>query len=291
MTEVGMAPERQGWFAGVKAKVAEKLKRFSVSGAKEEFYKKNAALIERATANLSPEDKQKAFAMIEQDALASAKVDVAMHWGAAIVGATVATLGIGSLTERGRSILERGGRPGQFFADSGRRASEFFARIFRRKPRLEGSSLRPRSTPTMDRFNDMNKRSEAYYARIPKSTGSYPRGEGVMSKGPISADAVEASRQAAERLMQQAEQSRRAIESGRLSVAATEHQKAKLADFESRARNLLSGKYEEDQIARLTKRIKEANRRKKINQEVVRELTQLRNKVGTAFKDLHPKKS
>jgi|GEM_PF-6365622 len=138
MTEAGMAPERQGWFAGVKAKVAEKLKRFTVSGAKEEFYKKNAPLIERATANLTPDDKQKAFAMIEQDALASAKVDVAMHWGAAVVGTTAVVLG-GNLVfnEKFRGkVGGMGGRLGQGLESFGLKGRKLFDRIFRRGERV-----------------------------------------------------------------------------------------------------------------------------------------------------------
>lgn len=138
MTEAGMAPERQGWFAGVKAKVAEKLKRFTVSGAKEEFYKKNAPLIERATANLTPDDKQKAFAMIEQDALASAKVDVAMHWGAAVAGTTAVVLG-GNLVfnEKFRGkVSGMGGKVGEGMARAGQNAQDFLRKIFKRGERV-----------------------------------------------------------------------------------------------------------------------------------------------------------
>jgi len=143
MTEMGASPERQGWFAGLKAKVSKELSRFTMEGAKKNFYEKNADIITRATANLSDEDKQKAYAMIEQDAQFAAKTDVALHWGTAVVGTAAATVGLGALTNRGREFMtQHGGGPGKFIAERGAKASELFGKVFKRGKRVElvGSS-------------------------------------------------------------------------------------------------------------------------------------------------------
>jgi len=123
MTEAGMSPERQGWFAGLKEKVR---KSFTIQGSKEKFYQNNAELIVKATATLSPEDKQAAYAQIEQDALSSAKLDVATHWGATVLGVAAAGLGGGLVTNVGgmRDKIGRMGGFGEKVANAGQRAHD-----------------------------------------------------------------------------------------------------------------------------------------------------------------------
>lgn len=126
MTEAGMSPERQGWFAGLKEKVR---KSFTVQGSKEKFYQNNAELIVKATASLSPEDKQVAFAQIEQDALSSAKIDVATHWGALVLGTTVAGMGGALLNDKIRGRVGEMGTAGRKMADFGQRAKDGLVRV------------------------------------------------------------------------------------------------------------------------------------------------------------------
>lgn len=129
MTEGMMSPERQGWFAGVKDKLR---KSFTVEGSKEKFYQKNADLISKATVSLSPEDKQAAFAAIEQDALTSAKIDVATHWGAVVLGAATAGLGGALLNDNLRGKIGDMGPMGKKMENFGQKAKDGLVRIIGR---------------------------------------------------------------------------------------------------------------------------------------------------------------
>lgn len=126
MTEAGMSPERQGWFAGLKEKVR---KSFTIQGSKEKFYQNNADLIAKATANLTPEDKQTAYAQIEQDALSSAKIDVATHWGALVLGTTVAGLGGALMSDKIRGRVGEMGAAGKKLAGFGDKAKDGLMRM------------------------------------------------------------------------------------------------------------------------------------------------------------------
>ncbi len=163
MTEGLMSPERQGWFTGVKDKLR---KSFTVEGSKEKFYQKNADLISKATATLSPADKQAAYAAIEQDALSSAKIDVATHWGALVLGTAAAGLGGVLLTDKVRGRVGEMGPMGKRVADFGQKAKDGLVRIVGRfKFRREGSSLATKGMPTREQRLRMQVRNQEVYAK------------------------------------------------------------------------------------------------------------------------------
>lgn len=223
MTEAGMSPERQGWFAGLKEKVR---KSFTIQGSKEKFYQNNAELIAKATANLTPEDKQAAYAQIEQDALSSAKLDVAAHWGALVLGTTVAGLGGGLITNVGgmRDRIGGMGKLGEKMANAGKRAHDSLSSMVRKfNFRREGSSV-------------------------------------VRGKGPINVDAVAESIKEADKLKVKVATLKRAAESGRYSGAALDQLRLRIAEEQQRIKNLLNPRLEADQVRRLTDKIKDAGK-------------------------------
>lgn len=165
MTEAGMSPERQGWFAGLKEKVR---KSFTIQGSKEKFYQNNSELIVKATANLSPEDKQAAYAQIEQDALSSAKLDVAAHWGATVIGVAVAGLGGGLVANVGgmRDKIGGMGKMGEKMANAGKRAHDSLrSMVGKFNFRREGSSMATKGVPTPEQRLRMQVRNQEVYAR------------------------------------------------------------------------------------------------------------------------------
>jgi hypothetical protein len=230
MTEAGMAPERQGWFAGLKEKVR---KSFTVQGAKEKFYQNNSELIAKATANLSPEDKQAAYVQIEQDALSSAKVDVAAHWGALILGTTVAGLGGALLNDKVRGRVGEMGGFGKKVAGFGDKAKDGIMRM-------------------VSRFNFRREGS---------------------SKGPINVDAVSESIKAASGYKQRVDAITQQINSGKFKGEALVRlrRKQRLAMVEMRrADALLSGRPELDKVQELSRQIQEAMKAGKPVDDLVR---------------------
>ena len=245
MTEAGMSPERQGWFAGLKEKVR---KSFTIQGSKEKFYQNNADLIAKATANLSPEDKQAAFAQIEQDALSSAKIDVATHWGATVLGVTVAGLGGGLITNVGgmRDRIGRMGGMGEKMANAGKRAHDSLRSI-------------------VGKFN-------------------FFRREG-SSKGPINVDAVSESIKAATGYKKRVEALDQAIKSGKYQGEALmrlkEKRKIAMKDL-PRADALLSGRPELTKVEELSKQIREAMKAGRPVDDLVRR----RNEMQSGLHDI-----
>lgn len=240
MTEAGMSPERQGWFAGLKEKVR---KSFTIQGSKEKFYQNNADLIAKATANLSPEDKQAAFAQIEQDALSSAKIDVATHWGATVLGVTVAGLGGGLIGNVGgmRDRIGGMGKLGEKMAGAGKRAHDSLKSM-------------------VGRLN-------------------FFRREG-NSKGPINVDAVAESIKTASGYKQRIESLDKAIKSGKFQGDALkklkERRRIALKDM-PRADALLSGRPELNKMQELSRQIKAAIKEGKPVDDLIRRRNEMQN--------------
>lgn len=237
MTEVGMSPERQGWFAGLKEKVR---KSFTVQGAKEKFYQNNSELIAKATANLSPEDKQAAYAQIEQDALSSAKVDVATHWGALVLGTTVAGLGGALLNDKVRGRVGEMGNFGKKVAGLGDKAKDGLMRL-------------------VSRFNFRREGS---------------------SKGPINVDAVSESIKSAAGYKQRVDALTQMINSGKYQGEALTRlrRKQRLAMLDlRRADALLSGRPELNKVQELSRQIQEAIKAGKPVDDLVRRRTDMQN--------------
>lgn len=237
MTEVGMSPERQGWFAGLKEKVR---KSFTVQGAKEKFYQNNSELIAKATANLSPEDKQAAYAQIEQDALSSAKVDVATHWGALVLGTTVAGLGGALLNDKVRGRVGEMGNFGKKVAGFGDKAKDGLMRL-------------------VSRFNFRREGS---------------------SKGPINVDAVSESIKSAAGYKQRVDALTQMINSGKYQgeALARLRRKQRLAMLDlRRADALLSGRPELNKVQELSRQIQEAIKAGKPVDDLVRRRTDMQN--------------
>lgn len=239
MTEAGMSPERQGWFTGLKEKVR---KSFTIQGSKEKFYQNNAELIVKATASLNPEDKQMAFAQIEQDALSSAKIDVATHWGALVLGTTVAGMGGALLNDKIRGRVGEMGTAGRKMADFGQRAKDRLVRVigkFKFNFRREGSS-----------------------------------------KGPINVDAVSESIKTATGYKQRVDSLTEAIKSGKFKGEALkklqEKRRIAMRDVQ-RADNLLSGRPELNKVQELSKKIQEAIKAGKPVDDLVRRRNEMQN--------------
>lgn len=240
MTEVGMSPERQGWFAGLKEKVR---KSFTIQGSKEKFYQNNADLIAKATANLTPEDKQAAFAQIEQDALSSAKIDVATHWGATVLGVAVAVLGGGLITNVGgmRDRIGGMGKLGEKMAGAGKRAHDSLRSI-------------------VGKFN-------------------FFRREG-SSKGPINVDAVSESIKSAAGYKQRVDALTEQIKSGKYTGEALNRlrRKQRLAMVDMRrADALLSGRPELNKVQELSKQIKAAIKEGKPVDDLIRRRNEMQH--------------
>lgn len=238
MTEAGMSPERQGWFAGLKEKVR---KSFTIQGSKEKFYQNNAELIVKATASLNPEDKQMAFAQIEQDALSSAKIDVATHWGALVLGTTVAGMGGALLNDKIR------GRVGEM-GPMGRKVEAF------------GKNAKDRLVKILGRFK---------LERV-----------GDSRSKPINVDAVSESIKTATGFKQRVDSLTEAIKSGKFKGEALkrlqEKRRIAMRDMQ-RADNLLSGRPELNKVQELSKKIQEAIKAGKPVDDLVRRRNEMQN--------------
>ena len=165
MSEMGAMAEKPGLFANLKDKLR---KNFTVAGSKEKYNAVNKPLIVKVLANLSPKDREAASQKIQQEAFASAKTDVAIHWGAAVVATATAGLA-GELVFNPKFqqfVRSKAGRIGEGLADAGVRARGFIDRV------IGGKWIRQGTGRFTEAGNNLRNIDSALQQRVANNTAT-----------------------------------------------------------------------------------------------------------------------